>query len=370
MKDSTRQRKLSFPALLLLICCFAVLFEAIFSQPAFAASEAASLTVEQTFKSSTASASGKFNYQLKPIDAGSPMPAGSNGKVYEFSLTGNGAKKTIELSFTTVGTYNYEIKQLIPTGSANGYVYDKQVYIATVYVKNAVSGGLTTELVVGKSGGEKIDKIVFSNTYSLKASDPKLMTDPPVKKTVSGSPSKDGSFSFTLTASKPTYPMPSGSKDGVKTITIIGSGSSEFGVWSYTEEGTYTYTIRETDSGESGYSYDKAIYTIVDVVKAVDGQLVLTRTVKNSAGSAVDECAFTNKYTADSGNNGNNNGNNGNNNGNNNGSGTPGKGGSNAPKTGDEANIQLQLTILAVTGLAAFACAVLVMGERKRTAEK
>ncbi len=163
---------------------------------------------------------------------------------------------------------------------------------------------LSAEIIVKKNDGSKVGSIKFENTYTPLASNPEIMVDPPVKKTVSGNPSKTSSFTFSLTARDGANPMPEGSANGVKYITIYGSGEKDFGTWSYIREGTYYYTISEVVLSDTGYTYDDSVYTITDVVKDADGQLVVTRTVTNGSNKQVESCTFINKYNGGGGSSG------------------------------------------------------------------
>jgi pilin isopeptide linkage protein len=91
--------------------------------------------------------------------------------------------------------------------------------------------------------------------------------------------------------------MPSGSVNGVKTVTVTGSGSAEFGTWQYTQAGIYRYTVYEADTGEQDYSYDAEVYTITDTVTAVGGQLAVSRVVTNGSHRQVASLGFINTYT-------------------------------------------------------------------------
>jgi pilin isopeptide linkage protein len=182
------------------------------------------------------------------------------------------------------------------------------------------------------------------------------MVDPPVVKTVSGDPAKASTFTFRLTADKPTNPMPAGSKDGVKDLQITGSGKGEFGTWSYTAEGTYYYTVSEVNTGEKGYTYDTTVYTITDAVKAVDGQLVVTRVVTNGANKQVTSLSFINTYTSGDGGNSDNGGNS-------NGGGKPG---SDGPKMGDDTNFTLYIILFGLGGLLVIRTMVYLIVCRKR----
>ena len=122
------------------------------------------------------------------------------------------------------------------------------------------------------------------------------MYDPPVKKTVIGSPAASGAFQFKLEALDHSFPMPEGASDGVKNIRIIGEGENVFGTWSYVRAGVYGYTVSEVNMGEAGYRYDDAVYMISDVVTNYGGQLIVTRAVTDSRNERVDVMAFTNTY--------------------------------------------------------------------------
>lgn len=76
-------------------------------------------------------------------------------------------------------------------------------------------------------------------------------------------------------------------------MTIVGSGSEDFGTWSYTEAGVYYYSISEVNVGEDGYAYDTGVYTITDSVKDVAGRLELTRTVTSEATSPLPPAALS-----------------------------------------------------------------------------
>ena len=182
--------------------------------------------------------------------------------------------------------------------------------------------------------------------YNVQPTVPALMVDPPIMKTVVGDqPASNGVFTFKLVANNPLQSMPSGSKDGVKTIAINGPGQGEFGTWSYDKAGTYTYTAYEVKGSAKGYTYDTAVYTITDIVKDENARLVLSRTVTNDSGAVVTSMYFVNEY-ADPGSG--------------TGEGKPG------PKTGDDTNTALYYTLFAISGAVMSALAVYLIAGRKR----
>jgi len=247
-------------------------------------------TVQQVFTNTGLSEppNKTFSYKLIPKLPTNPMPAGSNANGYEFNITGTGSRQ-ININFTEMGIYTYEIRHV--TSPQTGYNYDQKVYTIEIYVTNTLTG-----TVVVYNNDVKVQKIEYNHTYRLLPSNPAVMTDPSVVKTVAGSPPASSTFTFRLTAENLSNPMPAGSVNGVKNIYITGSNRANFGTWSYTEEGTYYYTITEINTG-GNYRYDNTVYTITDSVKAVDNQLVVTRIVTNNANAPVSSLSFINTYT-------------------------------------------------------------------------
>jgi len=285
------------------ICLFFLFILAmILPRAAYAAitSVPVTLRIDQVFtkNSSALGVNSVFSYTLTSMDAGNPMPAGSISGVYSFTVDGTGSKNIDPISFNNTGIYRYEIKGNT-FSSAAGYSYDDEVYSLAVYVRQPADH-LVTEVTVQKSDGRKVSRIEFKNTYTPLESKPEAMVDPPVKKTVSGNPPRTSTFTFLLTAKNKANPMPEGSVNGVKTMTITGSGKKDFGTWKYTREGTYYYTISEADTGQSRYTYDSTVYTITDIVKDVDGRLEVLRTVTNGSNKQVESCIFINKYSGGS----------------------------------------------------------------------
>lgn len=279
-----------------ILCVFSILLPAIV-QAAVLPAKMLTVQVGQIFtKTQAYSGSEAFTYQLTSLDAASPMPAGSENGVYTFTLTGDETLALPAISFAGEGTYLYTMQQVVANQSP-GLAYDTEVYTLTVYMQST-SAEYVMALVITNSQGQKVDSIVFENTFTPLPTDPSLMTDPPVNKSVTGNPDNADVFTFKLVAQNAANPMPAGSVNGEKTITVTGGGSGEFGQWAYTVEGTYYYTVYEVNTGISGYQYDTMAYTITDVVTQVGYQLTLNRTVTNSSGKAVTSLDFVNHYTA------------------------------------------------------------------------
>ena len=334
-------KKLSAKEVMLKVIGVVMLLMLALPSCSFATSNKAQLTVTQTFENLSATRiDNTFTYQLKPEQPSYPVPldgTGSDLDEYSFTISGNDSI-TIEFNgFTQPGIYRYHLSQLVASGRP-GYSYDEQVYTIDAYVNSSLS----VNLIALNAAGDKVLLVKFANRYSLNPTDPNLMIDPLIVKTVTGNPATASTFYFTLQAADSSYPMPEGSSNGKKTIQVTGSGQAEFGCWSYSQAGVYTYTIIEENSGVKGYSYDQSSYTITDTVTEANGELVLTRVVTNNSYKQVSSCSFINNYTADNSSKQTNPDNS-----------KPG-GNTNKPKpgpnTGDNLNIRLLFTLL-FTGL-------------------
>jgi len=222
--------------------------------------------------------------------ASNPMPAGSGADGYNFTITGTDDTDIGPITFTQMGVYTYEITNTTDPGP--GYTCDPEAYTLKIYADE----DLKIAVVAYDMDENKVEEIKFTHTYSLLPSDPGMMPDPPVVKTVAGNPAVARTFIFNLTAEDLSNPMPAGSMNGVKAIQIAGSGWASFGTWSYTAEGTYRYRVTEVNSGASGYIYDTAVYSITDSVKALNGQLTVTRVVTTSLNKQVTTMSFINTF--------------------------------------------------------------------------
>ena len=304
------------------------------------------LTIDQAFNSSSASAQGSFTYVLRPLDPKNPLPATSAQGGYVFTITGSTSENLAPITFDRTGVYSYEIAPRV-TAQKTGYTYDDQVYTVDVYVDTDLN---VAEVIVFDKDHVKAGRIAFVNSYRALASDPAAMVGLTVKKTVEGNPNKSSMFSFELRASERFQPMPEGSVSDTKTISVVGSGEKDFGVWSYTEEGLYYYTVSEVNTGETGYTFDKTVYTVTDTVTDKDGQLVVSRMICNDMNKQVTSLTFINQYS----------------------SGVSGGGGGGVagPKTGDDSAIPLYSALFVLGALmAAGATRYLILGgKRKRRA--
>lgn len=144
----------------------------------------------------------------------------------------------------------------------------------------------------------KVSQEGITFTITNKYIVPLAVDDPPVvKKLVGDTPKSPATFTFVFKAENDTNPMPEGSTGNIKELNITGSGYKEIGKITFTEPGVYSYTVYEKDSGATGYTYDKTVYTITYTITEEDGELLVSRKITESNGKEVDSPVFTNRYT-------------------------------------------------------------------------
>jgi len=269
---------------------------------AFAATASISIEVQQIFTATDGvEMNPSFDYELVrlPNDhpAPSPLPAGAVGNSYDFSLTGNETRSVGPITFVHAGLFTYEIRST--STAATGISLDPTVYTVSVIVDNAPGGGLVARIAAVESNmsNAKDLSVVFDKTYSSLATIPGDKPELNVVKTVQGNPATPYTFTFRLEAANAGQPMPAGATGSTFDITVTGSGAVQFPNWSYPIAGDFVYTVREIPTANTDYVFDTTVYTITDVVRSVDGQLVLqSRTITNDAGNVVTSMSFVNTY--------------------------------------------------------------------------
>jgi len=140
----------------------------------------------------------------------------------------------------------------------------------------------------------EVDGFKIKNTYIAPATFEAAI----VEKQIDGDiPETAEEFYFVLSANDGA-PMPEDSSSQSKTVTISGSGVQTFGYITYTNPGTYRYTIVESIGNAEGYSYDSSSYLLSVVVEQQGNQLVVTSAeyLKNSDSTVYDKALFINNY--------------------------------------------------------------------------
>lgn len=120
-----------------------------------------------------------------------------------------------------------------------------------------------------------------------------VTTTIPVRLSLTGdTPPSTSNFTFVLLPTNAGNPMPANS-----TLTISGAGSGAFGPISYSEPNDYVYTLYQTSSGVTGYTYDARIYTVtVQITSDAAGRLTATVYLKDGSGNKPSMAVFENSY--------------------------------------------------------------------------
>lgn len=269
-----------------------------------------------------------FTFELRALNS-APMPDDSVNGVKQITITTKdmGKAEFGEMDVMWEGEYFYTVREL--PGGNERIEYDDTIYDITLIVKwqnDVPFTDLEWTMYYYKRGNEeegKSDSLRFENRYTP---DP-VVVDPPVEKKISGDrPAHASSFSFNMEADNVNFPMPEGSEDGKKSVTIQGEGAVDFGNITYTQAGVYTYKIHERQESLKGYTFDKTIYTMTVTVTDNKGTLEAERVINVLDGKKADKAVFTNQYKSPSD-------------------------GKDPPKTGDDSNMTLYAVIAAVSAV-------------------
>lgn len=121
----------------------------------------ATLTVKQTVTGTSNGTSEKFEYELKALTPGAPMPGGSSGDSYRFTLNGNESKDLV-ITYNTVDTYKYQLSQVVTSDKKD---YDKQVYTIENYVLQNGNDDIIIRTGVKRSDGNKAPELKFTISH-------------------------------------------------------------------------------------------------------------------------------------------------------------------------------------------------------------
>ena len=205
----------------------------------------------------------EFTFEL--IEDGRVVAMGTNDASGKVTLSG--------IEYTSPGIHNYTIREHGHGTTANGVTYSDATYRVTTTVKDNGDGtlGVTHKLV-------DADEAEFENVYTAKSTELALTA----AKVLEGADLKAGQFTFKL------------SGGGVElTATNDANGQVTFSELSFTQAGTYTFTISEVNDGQQGVTYDETERKVTVTVE--DDRLGnLIASVNQDELAA---CVFRNAYT-------------------------------------------------------------------------
>lgn len=230
-------------------------------------------------------------YQAAPVEYtpsatkryNKPLTDGQFG----FTLTGDGVAQTVTntadgkvifdtIEYTQAGTYTYTVKEV--KGDKSYITYDETEYTLTVVIADDGKGQLYVDSATVDSGSQ----MVFTNTYTAAPTEYVLTAEKTYTKELLGN-----EFQFLLTG-----------ENVEQTKTNGAGGAIIFDALTFTEAGTYTYTVTEVKGDKSYITYDETVYTVT-VTVADDGQgklFVQNATVSDDRQSGNSSVRFDNIY--------------------------------------------------------------------------
>ena len=205
----------------------------------------------------------EFTFEL--IEDGRVVATGTNDASGKVTLSG--------IEYTSPGIHNYTIREHGHGTTANGVTYSDATYRVTTTVKDNGDGTLdvTHKLV-------DADEAEFENVYTAKSTKLALTA----AKVLEGADLKAGQFTFKL------------SGGGVElTATNDANGQVTFSELSFTQAGTYTFTISEVNDGQQGVTYDETERKVTVTVE--DNRL--GNLIASVNQEELEACVFRNTYT-------------------------------------------------------------------------
>lgn len=179
------------------------------------------------------------------------------------------------IEFTKAGTYKLTVKEVVPADDQKkpGVTYDKHAYSVTYKVIEDYTNG---KLVVAENGMTTDGDATFNNVYGAEGTlDGSTKLE--ITKVIEGRDWNDNdSFTFSLTADKD---YGEAVKMGTSEVTITKDTADHkavFGDITFTQTGTYDFTIKEVDPQIDKMTYDDHEVKVSVKVEDKDGNGTLT----------------------------------------------------------------------------------------------
>lgn len=216
-----------------------------------------------------------------------------------------------DIAINEVGTYVFTIQEA--AGDLENVEYSEAVYTVTVTATDAGDGTLNITSVMTEADDATVadHTAVFTNTYTPDSVTVTGETELTGTKTLTGRDSAEGeTYEFTLAPTGDTIQAVADQKVVIAengdsaSVTDLTDGTAKgfhFGNITFTERGTYTFTVEETlpegvtkdEPKKDGVTYDTHVETITIVVTDDYENAGLQAEVQTDA----DGVAFTNVYT-------------------------------------------------------------------------
>ena len=229
---------------------------------------------------------GKYTLTLEAQD-GAPMPEGAtDGKVEITNADGNGTMTsfgTIAFNESHAGnTYTYKVTE---TGTVDGVTNGTTEYTVSVTVTDNGNGTLTATASPNAN-------TLFTNTYNVEPTTASF----PVKKILSVPEGLDGpaTWSYTINVAANGEAPVADTMEGTVSNT---ADTANFGPFTYTAPGEYTYTVSETGTIAGVTNDADAAGKTVTVTVVDNGDGTMTATATSTEASPL---TFTNTYSVGS----------------------------------------------------------------------
>ena len=209
----------------------------------------------------------------------------SLGAEAELELTGSAPRGSFDFRFYNEGTYTFEVREI--NDSLPGVSYDSSIYYVTVTV-TANGEAMNSAVSVTKNGRVVRDgTVTFDNKFDPDKIDVVVNANKVLQDAYGRSVALNaGRFRFAL--------RQAGTQTGGFTAANDANGNVTFTLKEM-GLGTYTYTLSEIDSGETGVVYDKTEYTVTIKVEVKPGSAAASYTVVYAKGNeTVNIPTFTN----------------------------------------------------------------------------
>ena len=242
----------------------------------------ASITVNKTIDEYIEGSDKTFNFTMTPID-GAPMPEGKTELTASITTEdGKGSVTLDPITYTAAGTYQYKVVE--KDEATAGWTYDTKEYTVTVTVTDdPATGKLSAEVTYGgEATAVDVHNLFEEESTSVKLHVDKVIDD-------QSASAEDATFTFVLTPGE-------GAPGETQTIEITTNGlkgGADFAPIEFTESGTFNYTIQETGTAPSGWTYDTKAYPVVITVSdnfetailesatTIDGETATSLTITN-----------------------------------------------------------------------------------------
>lgn len=187
--------------------------------------------------------------------------------------------------------FTYTISE---SGELAGVTNEEGTKTVEVTVTDMGGGELTAAVTNVTEGTQDGSDFTFTNTYNVIPEESTPTGDGEgcvtITKMLDGRSLNEGEFTFQMTDAEGNV-VSEGTNDAAGNVELSGI--------IFEKPGTYSYTIREVDSGLGGVTYDTSVYTATaTVTDDQDGTLSVTWEVKAAGGETLDTVTFANSYKA------------------------------------------------------------------------